>query len=151
MKSLKFLCIALIILSTLLLFGCSDGPYKFDQSTDQICKIEIVYLEEENAIDNYSLILEIEPDQYQEFISDFLEMEWYPLHPPGTDIAGLCIKFTYTNDEFELVYNMGRYRSRTNSITANTHLETDVWRAFLRKYGVEWSGGYHGEIWSYIE
>lgn len=101
----KILCLSLMCVILLFFQGCKT-KYKFAKSTDEITKIEIVEILDENIV-----VLK-EVNDIQTFLGDFSNVECFSyFNDPVTEIQGKSIKIYYSNEDIEIItiYAQQRY------------------------------------------
>ena len=110
---MKRIRLMLIVVLLFILFGCHKiVEYHFLQSEENIARIEIVRIENDDNIPIlksdpfvHVLLVEIPQDKIDDFIGDFTHLLCYEyFSDPGSIFPNdMAIKITYNNDDYELI------------------------------------------------
>lgn len=125
----KILYLSLLCVMLILLTGCKT-KYKFAKSTDEITKIEIVKI-----IDDDVVVLK-EINDIQTFLDDFKNVDCYSyLNDPVTKIEGKAIKLYYSNGDNEIITSDAQQRYiNGRNLNGFSYFDTNDFENLINKY-----------------
>ena len=117
-------------------FGVTSDTHSLMQDVDQIERIELY------GSCDFDEIVEIDPEQYTEFVEELCNIPTYYTTPPSCAMGPLTIKITYKNGEYEEVSEWGIARSGHSNIDGNQWFDEEAMAALFEKYGVPYEDPY---------
>lgn len=106
MKKKYVIFLVIILLFCMAFTGCEKKPYKFEQSVDEIEKIEIVELK---SVFDFTVIKTISEIEKTDFMEQLQTINFSCYYGNPRNIAGVAIKITYNNEIYEVIsYKTGK-------------------------------------------
>lgn len=114
LKRVVFILIALAVIFAVCVSSCircltTPIPYDFLHPLDEVLKVEIIYIEKEDAKglslpENYTIIKELSQEEQNDFLEKVLDLACYRKGPPPhTSLIGYTIQIYYANGDMEFL------------------------------------------------
>ena len=139
----KSLIAPILILVTSLVACSYKTNYRFLNSVDEICNIELVEFNSLRYTEDWDYITSVFISDVNAFIEDFKRVQCREFFgdPQGVEGNNRGIKITYSNSEFEIISSSGQIKYRLGAkirYYAGYHsFDDDEFNSLINK----WSGG----------